>query len=91
MRNANERQVYTPRRPDRIEVSGEHVRARWIAVILLIALAVGGFGLGLHRLLSRDGGWTEIEARKGSPGCAAEFRLLYELDGKNAAAEYRTI
>ena len=91
MRNVNERQVYTPRRPDRIEVSGEHVRARWIAVILLIALALGGFGLGLRRLLSRDGGWTEIEARKGSPGCAAEFRLLYELDGKNAAAEYRTI
>ena len=82
-----ERKLYQPRRPERIELSGDHVRRRWIAAALLLAVALAAFGLGVSRSLARSG-WTEIEART---GCAAEFSLRYCLDEKGGTAQYRVL
>ncbi len=63
------------------------MRHRWIAAVLLLAVALAAFGVGIFRSLSRSG-WTEIEA---SEGCAAEFHLQVYLEGRSGAAQYRTL
>ena len=67
---------------------------RWrtgILVVLLLAAGLFFLGRGVKLALTRQGGWTEIQARTGSPGCAQEFEFWYCLDQKNGNAEYRAL
>ena len=63
----------------------------WILVALLLAAGLFFLGRGVMLALTRQGGWTEIQARTGSPGCAGEFEFWYCLDQKNGNAEYRAL
>ncbi len=56
----------------------------WILVALLLAAGLFFLGRGVMLALTRQGGWTEIQARTGSPGCAGEFEFWYCLDQKTA-------
>lgn len=62
-------------------------------VLLVLFLGIGMFflGRGINMALTKQGGWTEIEVRVGSPGCAEEFSFRYLLDDKNGNAEYRAL
>ncbi len=69
---------------------GKHWRT-WILVALLLAAGLFFLGRAVNLALTRQGGWTEIQARTGSPGCAQEFAFWYCLDQKNGNAEYRAL
>ena len=76
---------------EHIEVPDGNVRRRWIIVVALLIVAGIAFGIGLSGVLSRPGGWTEVEALNGAPGCAAEFRLQYRLPDTDGRAVYREV
>ena len=90
-RNRGQLNTGQPQPVERIELSEDNRRRRWIAVIVLLAIALVAFGVGISGALSRSAGWTEIEARTGSPGCAGEFSFRYCIGEKNGRAEYRTV
>ena len=69
---------------------GKHWRTG-ILVALLLAAGLFFLGRAVNLALTRQGGWTEIQARTGSPGCAQEFEFWYCLDQKNGNAEYRAL
>lgn len=62
-----------------------------LLVALLLAVGLYFLGRGVNQALTRQGGWTEIQARSGSPGCAGEFQFQYLLDDRNGNAEYRAL
>ncbi len=90
MRNFNFAAPRLPRRID-LELPEGSVKRRTITVILLIVVAIVAFGFGLSGLLSRKAGWTEISARKGSPGCAQEFYLQYNVPKKRSTKVYKNL
>lgn len=79
---------------ERIELHEGNTTRRLIAVIALIALAVGFFAYGISQLVSRSSGWTQIEPKSTDElNCTADFVLQYDLgrDGSSATAEYRKL
>ncbi len=66
-------------------------KKRLALVVALVAVALLAFGIGIYQSLSKGKGWTTIEARTGSPGCAGEFRFDYCLDAKRPTNQYRAL
>ena len=89
--NRSQLNSYEPPRVERIELSDKDKRKRWIAVILLLAVGLAAFGIGISSALSRKAGWTEIEPLSGSSGSASEFSFRYYIGEKHSRAEYRTL
>ena len=52
-----------------------------LLVALLLAVGLYFLGRGVNQALTRQGGWTEIQARSGSPGCAGDTTGAYSLSG----------
>ena len=74
-----------------IEVSGEHIVLRIIVVILLFGIAMAGVYFGVKGLLTRESGWTRVEADSGVPAQAtADIDFEYCLTS-NATAEYKLL
>ena len=74
-----------------IEVSGEHIVLRTILVILLFGISMAGVYFGVKGLLTRDSGWTRVEADSGIPAQAtADLDFEYCLT-TNATAEYKLL
>ena len=76
---------------EHIDLPEGNTKRRWIIVIALLVIAITAFGIGMHSMLNRQRGWTEIAALSGAPGCAPEFQLQYELPEKDGRTVYRTI
>ncbi len=76
---------------ERIDVPEINVRKRLVLVIALAVIAFTALGIAISRALSRPSGWTAIEARTGSPGCAGEFSFQYCLDSKGSSAQYKAV
>lgn len=74
-----------------IEVSGEHIVLRIILVILLFGIAMAGVYFGVKGLLTRESGWTRVEADSSVPAQAtADIDFEYCLTS-NATAEYKLL
>ena len=85
----NDSRALKPRQT--IEVSGEHIWLRIILVILLFGIAMAGVYFGVKGLLTRDSGWTRVEADSSSPAQAsADLDFEYCL-GSSATAEYKKL
>ncbi len=89
--NRGQLNSFEPPRVEHIELSDKDKRNRWIAVIVLLAVALAAFGVGVSGLLKKNAGWTEVEPLSGSSGCAGEFIFRYSIGEKNGRAEYRTL
>ena len=72
-------------------LSEDHKRRKLILTVLFLALGIFFLGRGLYAALSHQGGWIEIQAQYGTPGCGGEFEFQYCLDDKNGNAEYREL
>lgn len=83
--------TFNPRPVEHIELPDGNVRRRWIIVVMLLAVAIAAFGIGLSSALNRKGGWTDVEALGGASGCASEFRLQYRLPDKDGRAVWREV
>lgn len=80
-----------PRPVEHIEVPEMNPRRRLTVVLVLLLVGVIAIGLGLRSALTRQSGWTDIEALSGAPGCASEFHLQYDLPKKDSRAVSREI
>ena len=75
----------------KIEVSGEHMKLRFAAMLLLFALGFGALGYWMHGLLTKQPGWIRIEADKTVPvEAGADLDFEYCL-GENATAENKQL
>lgn len=83
--------TFNPRPVEHIELPEGNTRPRWIIVAALLVVATIAFGVGLSGVLNREGGWTDVEALSGAPGCAAEFSLQYCLPDKGGRAVLREV
>ncbi len=77
-----------------IELSSRHLVPRIVAVVLLLAVAVGAFVYGFMALLSSGAGWQEIKVHaSGELSCGDEFVLNYNIGAgeTDASAENRAV
>lgn len=74
-----------------IEVSGEHIVLRIILVILLFGIAMAGVYFGVKGLLTRESGWTRVEADSGVPAQASSDLDFEYCLTDNATAEYKML
>lgn len=94
MRGAHRKREPNVKPVERIELHEGNTTKRLIAVIALIALAVGFFAYAISQLVSRSSGWTQIEPTSTDErNCTSEFVLQYDLgrSGSSATAEYKRI
>lgn len=72
---------------ERIELSKENIKTRWIATFLFLALGVASLAIGLYFFLTSEAGWEEIQINSsGTESCADEFALMYNLGAGDQSA-----
>lgn len=79
---------------ERIELSKENIKTRWIATFLFLALGLASLAIGLYFSLTPETGWKEILANSsGAETCANAFVLMYNLGAgdKSASAEEKAL
>ncbi len=81
--------IFTPKRPEEIELDDTSFRRRTIAVLILLVIGIGAIGTGLWQGLSKDSGYTVIEAPAGADSFQDEIRLLYDVSTEAPTADYR--
>lgn len=77
----------------RIELSEKNLKLRWVAIGLLLAIAVAAVGLGMYHLLNVEPGWHTVEVKTEKPNCSGDFTLQYDFSeaGGNAAAQLQNL
>lgn len=63
----------------RLELSEANIKYRWIAIAVLLAVAVVAIGYGVHLALSVEPGWQEVTATADEVNCARDFTLMYDF------------
>lgn len=78
----------------RIELNEKPSRKRYVLIIVLVAVALIAFGVGLFSYLYTPGGWTRITPTSNTAyTCSDELILYYDLgaSGRSANAENRAL
>lgn len=77
----------------RMELSESNIKLRWIAVAVLLAIAVVALGYGISVALSTEPGWQEVSANPDTVNCAQDFVLMYDFsaEGINATVENKRL
>lgn len=79
------------RKEKQIEVTGENIKRRVIALIIVVLVAIGSIWYGIHAALSKDPGWTRITALQGYPaGASGDLDFEYCL-GEDATDESKAL
>ncbi len=81
--------LFAPRRPEEIELDDKSLRRRTITVLALIVIGIAAIGTGLWQGLSREPGYTQIEAPAGADSFQKQIRLLYDVSAEAPTADYR--
>lgn len=78
---------------ERIDLRGDHIKKRTAAAILLAAVGIAALVWAVNGLLSRESGWTAIEADTSEKSCAGEFVFYYHLgaDDSSPSAQYKAL
>lgn len=78
---------------ERIDLREDHSKKRTAAAILLAAVGIAALAWAVNGLLSRESGWTAIEADTSEKSCAGEFVFYYHLgaDGSSPSAQYKAL
>lgn len=90
--NGRGRRPYIP--PIRhIQLPEINVKARWIAIVVLLAVGVVAIGRGLYAMVSVQPGWQTVEIASKQPNCSRDFALQYDFSeaGSGASAQMRQL
>ncbi len=77
----------------RLELSESNIKLRWIAIGLLLAIAVVSIGYGFSLALSTEPGWQSVQSISNEVNCAKDFVLMYDFGetGINPTAQYKKL
>lgn len=92
-KNARDHRPYI-RPVTRLELSEKNIKFRWIAIVVLLAIAVVAIGNGFHAALSTEPGWQEVTVYPEEVSCSADFVLMYNFgaeDGANPTLQYKQL
>ena len=70
----------------KVELSEKNKKARIIALVIFIAIAIISFTVFLFSLFEEEDGWNEIEAQDSMIGLTDEIVLTYNLGASEASA-----
>lgn len=86
-KNARDGRPYL-RPVEKVTLDQGNVRLRWIVAIVLIVIAAGAIGLGVHYALEVEPGWAPVQAACDEPNYSSEVQLMYDfsVDPGNATA-----
>lgn len=91
-KNGRDRRPYIP--PVRqIQLPEINVKGRWIAIVVLLAIAVVAIGSGLYALVNVEPGWQTVEISSNQPNCSRDFALQYDFSDAagSASAQMRQL
>lgn len=77
-KNARDKRPYV-RPVTRLELSEKNIQFRWIAIVVLLAIAVVSIGYGFSLALSTEPGWQEVTVHPEEVNCSADFVLMYDF------------
>lgn len=91
-KNARDKRPYV-RPVTRLELSEKNIKFRWIAIVVLLAIAVVSIGYGFSLALSKEPGWQEISVQPEEVNCSSDFILMYDfrVDGPNPTLQYKAL
>ena len=91
-KHAKDRRPYLPP-VNRIELSENNLRSRWILLIALVLVGILSIGFGIHYALDVQPGWNEIQEICDEPNYSKEFHFMYDFSrtGGNATAVNKEI
>lgn len=77
----------------RIELSEKNIKLRWIAIVVLLSVAVVAILTGLVSALNTEPGWQAVEVSSDQANCGSEFSLMYDFSeaGSAATAQYKQL
>jgi hypothetical protein len=77
----------------RLELSESNIKFRWIAIAVLLSIAVVAIGYGFSLALRTEPGWQKITPLSQELNCGSDFLLMYEFDAEDAnpTAEYKQL
>lgn len=77
----------------RVELSEQNIKLRWIAIALLLTVAVVSIGYGIYTALNVEPGWQEVEVSTREASCAGDFVFQYDFSqaGGSASAAYKQL
>lgn len=89
-RNARDRRPYI-KPVTRVELSESNVKLRWLAICVLLAIAVVAIGYGFSLAMRTEPGWQEVTVRPDEINCSKDFTLMYDFGAGdvNPTAQYK--
>jgi len=77
----------------KLELSESNIKFRWIAIAVLLSIAVVSIGYGFSLALRTEPGWQEVTPLSQEVNCSSDFMLMYEFDSSesNPTAEYKKL
>lgn len=63
----------------RLELSEKNIKFRWIAIVLLLSIAVIAIGYGFHSALTIEPGWQEVTVHTEEVSFSDDFVLMYDF------------
>lgn len=77
----------------KLELSETNIKFRWIAIAVLLSIAVVSIGYGFSLALRTEPGWQKVTPLSQDVNCSADFVLMYEFDAAeaNPTAEYKKL
>lgn len=77
----------------KLELSQTNIKFRWIAIAVLLSIAVVSIGYGFSLALQTEPGWQTITPLSEEVNCSGDFVLMYEFgtDSENPTAEFKKL
>ncbi len=77
----------------KLELSEANIKLRWIAIAVLLAIAVVSIGYGFSQALSRSPGWQPVRSTSQNRNYSADFVLMYDFEGQdvNPTVQYKKL
>lgn len=77
----------------KLELSETNIKFRWIAIAVLLSIAVVSIGYGFSLALQTEPGWQKVTPLSQDINCSGDFVLMYEFDAEeaNPTAEYKKL
>lgn len=91
-KHARDRRPYI-RPVTKLELSETNIKFRWIAIGVLLSVAVVAIGYGFFLALNKEPGWQQVSTVSDTVNCSNDFVLMYEFGAgdTNATAEAKKL
>lgn len=79
----------------KLELSESNIKLRWIAIVVLLSIAVVSIGYGFSLALRTEPGWQTVTVTTDQTNCSKDFVLMYDFgadrDGTNPTLRYKQL